>query len=518
MKTKTKLIFSTLFLFISTLQNANSENIKSEKEDKCNQEKTSEKKGALKEEVVETKHLIKLNGADFSYKATAGTMLLRDEGDNVKGSMFYIAYVKDESNAQRPITFCFNGGPGSSSVWLHMGVFGPKRVALDDEGKALVPNHLVENEYTILDATDLVFIDPISTGYSRPSPGEDVKQFHGVDEDIKAVAEFIRLYVTKNGRWDSPKFLAGESYGTTRASGLVGYLHDEYCMYSNGIILVSSILNFQTSDFNEGNDLPYVMFLPSYTATAWYHKKLSPDLQEKDLTSLLLEVKQFAETDYILALMKGDLLEDKDREIITQKLASYTGLSPYYIEENNLRVTETRFAKELLRSQRRVVGRFDGRFKGINYDSAGESCGLDPSLEIICGAFTANFNQYARKELKWEKDDNYKILANVWPWNWTYGKSVNQYLYVANTLREVMEKNPKLRIFVANGYYDLATPFFGTEYTFYHLGLDPSLRGHVSMGYYDAGHMMYIYKPMLIKFSQDVHQFIMNTLEAQKSD
>ena len=476
-------------------------------------EKENPKKNNLKEERSETNHIVKINGVDVSYKATIGTQLLKDEEGTVKGNMSYIAYTKDgEDSSSRPITFCFNGGPGSSSVWLHMGTFGPKRVALNEEGYALLPYHFVDNEYSILDVTDLVFIDPISTGYSKTAPGVDVKQFHGVDEDIRTVAEFIRLFATRNGRWDSPKFLAGESYGTTRAAGLAGYLHDEYCMYFNGILLVSSILNFQANDFNEGNDLPYMLFLPTYTATAWYHKRLSSELQAKELPMLLDEVKEFANREYALALIQGDILAPEEKEKMAQKLSYYTGLSANYYEDNNLRVNIYRFSRELLRKQKRTIGRFDGRFVGINNDVTGDSSTFDPSLEAVCGAFTATFNQYVRQDLKWEIDEQYKILANVSPWDWTYNKAVNQYLYVADTLRQVMTKNPALRVFVASGYYDLATPFAATEYTFQHLGLDPTIRSHVSMAYYDAGHMMYIYRPAMVKFKQDVTKFIKNTL------
>jgi carboxypeptidase C (cathepsin A) len=383
---------------------------------------------------------------------------------------------------------------------------------MTEKGEPLQPYHLIDNEYSILDLTDLVFIDPISTGYSKPAPGEDAKQFHGVDEDIKSVAEFIRLYITRNARWDSPKFLAGESYGTTRAAGLVGYLHDEFNMYFNGILLVSSVLNFQAYDFVEGNDLAYILFLPSYTATAWYHKKLPPDLQKLSLPQAVKESQDFALSEYTLAMMKGDILQGEEREKIVGKLARYTGIDSQIIEKNNLRLSIYRFAKSLLKKKN--IGRFDSRFVGLDNNFAGDSYSFDPSAEIIFGAFTANINQYVRKDLKWEKDDNYKILANVSPWN--YGKAINQYLNIAETLKEAMTKNSKLTVFIANGYYDLATPFCPTEYTFNHLGLDPSLLKNISMSYYEAGHMMYIHKPSLIKFKHDVSNFINKTLSKEQ--
>jgi carboxypeptidase C (cathepsin A) len=493
------------FIFSSTWSN---EEVKKEKEPET--EKTECKD---QEEYVETKHRVMINGQPVDYRAVAGTLILKDEKCKPKASMFYISYTKEGPHqmGERPITFCFNGGPGSSSVWLHLGVLGPKRVFLTDNGDALPPYHLVNNEFSLLDVTDLVFIDPVSTGFSRAIPPEEAKQFHGVEEDIKSVAEFIRLYLTRNQRWKSPKFIVGESYGTTRAAGLAGYLHDENFIYINGLILVSTVLNFQSLDFNAGNDLSYLLFLPSYTATAWYHKRLSPELQA-NFHDTLRAAREFVINDYSLALFKGDLLKPLERQRIVSQLARLTGLSPEYIDRSNLRIEMMRFAKELLRNQRQTVGRFDSRFKGIDADAVGERFEYDPSADAIFGAFTATMNQYIGTDLKWTKDAHYKILTNVQPWD--YGSS-NQYLNVAETLRSVMTKNPYLRVFVGNGYYDLATPFFATEYTFNHLGLDASLMNHVTMEHYDAGHMMYIYRPALIKLKQDLASFYEQTLKNQ---
>lgn len=463
----------------------------------------------LKEESSETSHSVVINGVEIKYKAVAGTMLLKDDKDNNKASIFYIAYTKEGGDAKRPITYCFNGGPGSSSVWLHLGVFGPRRVQIAKEGEVPPPYQLIDNDFSLLDLTDLVFIDPVSTGYSRAAPGEDVKQFHGVEEDVKWVAEFIRLYTTRARRWDSPKFIAGESYGTTRAASLAGYLHDDMNFYLNGVILVSSVLNFQTID--DESDLGAMLFLPSYTATAWYHKKLAPELQ-KDLPATLREVQAFVNTEYVLALMKGDQIDDKTRQNISAKLSRYTSLPVSYIERSNLRLCEKRFVKQLLREEKRVVGRFDSRYTGIDLNPCNDTSQEDPSAEAIFGLFTATFNQYVRNELKWEKDEQYKILANVWPWN--FGKdATNKYLDVATTLSTVMSKNPYLRVFVGSGYYDLATPYYATDYTFNHLGLDPSLRDHVQMEYYEAGHMMYLHRPSLIKMKKDLVKFIHTALE-----
>ncbi len=462
-----------------------------------------------KEQTIKTHHTVSIDGQQVKFTATVGTILLKEEAGKPKASIFYIAYTKDDvkDKSRRPVTFSFNGGPGSSSVWLHLGLLGPRRILMDEKGFALPPPYkLVNNEYSLLDETDLVFIDPVTTGFSRAVPGEDPKQFHGVEEDIHSVGEFIRLYTTRWERWSSPKFLIGESYGTTRAAGLAGYLQDRHGLYLNGIMLISSILNFETASFNPGNDLPYVLFLPTYTATAWYHHKLPPELQQ-DLKQTLKEVEEFARGEYATALFKGDAMSPEERQQIVHKLARYTGLSPEYIERSNLRVKIFRFVKELLRDQRRTVGRLDSRFTGIDRDAAGEAFEYDPSYAAIQGPFTAMMNDYVRTQLDFKSDLPYEILTGrVRPWN--YGKYKNRYVDVAETLRAAMTKNPALKVFVANGYFDLATPFFATEYTFNHLQLDPELRGHVSMGFYEAGHMMYINRASLVRLKADLADFI----------
>ena len=359
-----------------------------------------------------------------------------------------------------------------------------------------------------------MFIDPVSTGYSRPVPGEDAKQFHGVTQDIESVGEFIRLYTTRVQRWSSPKFLIGESYGTTRAAGLSAHLHQTLGMYLNGIMLVSAILNFQSARFDLGNDLPYILFLPSYAASAWYHKKLPDSLQSKPLREFLREVEAFAVGDYNVALMKGDALSGDERAAVIDQLVRYTGLSATYVEHTNLRINIHRFVKELLRDERRTIGRFDSRFKGIDRDAAGERHEYDPSYAIIQGAYTAALNHYMRSVLAFKSDRLYEILtANVQPWD--YSKFQNQYVNVAEDLRKAMTYNPFLQVFVANGYYDLATPYFATEYTFHHLGLDPELQGHVTMGYYEAGHMMYLRRLSLAALKNDLASFIDHTLSAR---
>lgn len=468
----------------------------------------SEKTAEIASPVV-TKHTLTIGGKAISYSATAGYMKITDEAGKHKANIFYTAYIKDgEHNDARPITFAFNGGPGSSSVWLHMGALGPKRVILGDNGEMPAPPfRITDNEYSWLEFTDLVFVDPVGTGYSRPAAEEKREQFHGIREDAESVGDFIRRYTTQNKRWLSPKFLAGESYGTTRAAALSGYLQDTYGMYLNGLLLISSVLDFQTIRFSESNDWPYILYLPSYTATAWFHKKLAADLQG-DLDKAVAEAREFALHDYLLALAKGDRLPSTDRDRIAEKLARLTGLTKEFVLQANLRIHGQRFTKELLRSERRTVGRLDSRFKGIDRDAAGETPDFDPSYDaVILGPFSATVNDYLRSELGYENDLPYEILTGkVRPWNW--GNAEGGFPNVAETMREAITKNPNLKVFVANGYYDLATPFFATEYTMDHLGLDPTLQTNISMQYYPAGHMMYIQKSSLAKFQKDVKAFI----------
>jgi carboxypeptidase C (cathepsin A) len=445
------------------------------------------------EKSSKTQHTIHVNGQELRYTAVAGTLLLRKDDGKPKASIFYIAYTLDGADAtKRPLTFSFNGGPGSSSVWLHMGALGPRRVPLTPEGTPVPPPyHVIDNQQTALAFTDLVFIDPVTTGFSRNAPGVDPKEFHGLEEDLDSVSDFIRLYLTRYERWDSPKFLAGESYGTTRAAGLSKYLLERHGIYLNGITLISSALNFQTLDFRKGNDLPYVMFLPSYTATAWFHKKLPADLQSGDVQHAVEEARKFAGTTYALALMKGDKLSESERKQIVQQLARLTGLSEKYIDESNLRIQDQRFMKELLRGDRVTVGRYDSRLEGVDLDAISEAPEYDPSYAAVQGAYTAAFNEYVRKELNWQTDVPYEILTpKVRPWN--YSEFINAYVDVSDRLGTAMSQNQFMHVLQMNGYYDLATPFFATEYTFDHLGIPPKLHKNISMAYCGAGHMLYL--------------------------
>ncbi|HSF82741.1 MAG TPA: hypothetical protein VLA49_16010 [Anaerolineales bacterium] len=484
-----------------------------ENEGKNKVEAKKEEAPVPKEQSVVTQHAIMLDGKELKYTVTAGTMILKEEdqekGEKPKASIFYIAYTLDgvEDTSQRPLTFSFNGGPGSSSVWLHLGMLGPKRVLVDEQGNPFPPPYkLVENEYTLLDKTDLVFIDPVSTGYSRPVPGEKAEEFHNIKKDVESVGEFIRLWTTRSKRWASPKFLIGESYGTTRGAALSGFLQEQCGMYLNGIMLVSVVLNFQTIRFDPGNDLPFILFLPTYAATAWYHQKLEDDLQA-DLQKTLAEVEAFALTEYTLALMKGSALPKEERAQIAKKLARYSGLSEKYIQQTDLRINIYRFTKELLREQGLTVGRLDSRFTGVDRDSAGENFEFDPSYAAIQGVYTATLNQYVRAELQYESDLPYEILAPLYM-KWKYDVYENQYVNVAETLRKGIATNPALKVFVANGYYDLATPYLATRYTFDHLGLDEKLRNNITMADYEAGHMMYVHLPSLQQLKADLAAFI----------
>lgn len=482
--------------------------------------KTETKKPSIKEILTESYHSVFINGQEIEYKVVTGTLILKEEneeheeGFKPKASIFFTAYTKvnHEDPATRPLTFSFNGGPGSSSVWLHLGLLGPRRVQMgDQEGAAPRPPYrLVPNKSSLLDKTDLVFIDPVSTGLSRAYPGEKSKQFHEFQKDIESVGDFIRLYTSRYERWASPKFLIGESYGTTRASGLAGYLQNRHGFFLNGIMLVSTILNFQTARFGPGNDLPYVLFLPTYTATAWYHKRLPADLQA-DLHKALAEAESFAAGEYQTALFKGDALSANERNAIAEKLARLTGLSVDYIHQTNLRIVIYRFVKELLRSERKTIGRLDSRYTGFDRDAAGELNEFDPSYAAIQGVYTAALNDYLRRDLKFESDLPYEILnGNVWPWN--YEKFQNQFVNVAETLRSAITFNPALKVIVANGYYDLATPYFATQYTFNHLELPEELRGNISMTYYEAGHMMYVRMESLARLKLDLAAFMEGAL------
>ena len=498
-----------------------------------------------------TDHTVTAGGKTIHYRVTAGYMVMRDwsekkkpeEGDDDKGrepasakegdkskekdkdhkdepkqkaKVFYVAYTRtDVGNdpSKRPIMYSFNGGPGSASVWLHLGALGPRRTELTDRGEApLPPYHLVDNEATWLDATDLVFIDPVSTGYSRSAPGEDPKQFHGFKEDLASVGDFIRLYTSRNARWASPKFIIGESYGTTRAAGLSDYLQERYGFYVNGIILVSSVLDFSSIRFGPGNDRPYPLFLPSYTAAAWYHKKLPPDLQSKPLADVLRESENFASNPYLLALVRGDQLDQNHRKELAGNLARLTGLPAETIAQWNFRIPAQRFFFDLLKDRNRSIGRYDARFTGIRYEPGTEEYDFDPSYEAVLGPYSAMMNDYLRRELKFESDLPYEMIADVRPWNFANVAS-NQYLDVAEDLRKAMSRNPYLKLWVCCGYYDLATPYYAAEHVLHAMQLDPTIRDNVRTTFYEAGHMIYINHASLLQFRKDADAFMQDALK-----
>ncbi len=467
----------------------------------------------VEEKPVVTKHQITAGNRTLSYTATAGMLPIMNAAGETEADVFFIAYTLDNAGPieRRPLMFSFNGGPGSSSVWLHLGALGPKRVKMLDDGSMPAPPfQLVDNEYTWLGETDLVFIDPVGTGYSRPRKADLGKKFWNVQGDIESVGEFIRMYLTRYERWTSPLFLVGESYGTTRAAGLAGHLIDKGIAF-NGIVLVSSILNFQTARFAKGNDLPYVLFLPTYTATAWYHKKLPADLQA-DLRKALNESEKWAEGPYAEALAKGDRLGAAERRAVIDKLHRLTGLEKRYLARSDMRIEIQHFCKELLRDRDRSVGRLDSRFQGIDATGVSERPDFDPTMSIIFPPYTTTFNQYVRTALGYKTDRTYNILGGVGRWEFGSGG----YPDTSEALRSAFAKNPYMKLFVASGYFDLATPYFATEYTLSHMGLDSGLRKNVTTAYYEAGHMMYIHTKSLEKLNKDVASFVGEALRGNR--
>jgi carboxypeptidase C (cathepsin A) len=418
--------------------------------------------------------------------------------------------------AKRPITFAYNGGPGSSSIWLHMGALGPRRVVTSDAAPTPPPPYtLVDNADSILDKTDLVMIDPVGTGVSKAVGEAKDKDFWGVDPDIESVSRFIRQYVTDNGRWNSPKFLLGESYGTTRSAGVVDYLQTKANMAFNGVILVSVALDLEAIFDLPGNDRTFPLFLPTYAAVSWYHKVLP--VQPADRASFLDEVRRFAQGEYASALLQGSDLPAAERTAVLEKLHRYTGLSVDYLDKANLRVTEGEFTQELLREHHETVGRLDARFVGPTLDVLAKEADYDPQSAAISAAYTAAFLHYFHDELKFGRDETYVVEAEVWR-KWDYRHKAPGLPFplptLTNTgldLAHALVYNPNLRVLVLNGYYDLATPFLATEYVMSHLGIEKDLQSHVEMKYYDAGHMMYVHEPSLKKFKEDVAGFIERT-------
>lgn len=455
---------------------------------------------------VERYHEILLNGEKRKYLSRAGVLPLKDARGETEAEVFFTAYeLQEEESSRRPLTFVFNGGPGSSSVWLHMGAIGPKRVVMEPEGwMPRPPFRLEENSDTWLDRTDLVFIDPVETGYSRAATEKLIDKFWGYKGDIESVGNFIKLYLSTYGRWASPLFLAGESYGTTRAAGLAEDLVNKGIAFS-GIVLISTAINLRPIFFGPGDDLPFMLFVPTYAAAAWYHRRIDEKHLENNLPDYLQEVSAWAESDLNAALVKGDRLSAGEMETVASKLAEYTGLDPEYIKGTNLRVNIHRFCRELLRDERRSIGRLDARFRGIEPDKIDDMPEYDPSMIAIRPAYTTMLNSYAVSDLGVETHMPYRMMHHFSErkWQWENGTLP----HTGEFLRSAMAKNPYMKVLVAQGYYDLATPHFATEYMVSHLNLDSEVRKNLTISYYDAGHMFYLDTGSLSAFKHDVDEF-----------
>jgi len=462
------------------------------------------------EKAIETSHEITIGERTLKYKATVGRLPLKNyapDKSEIEAQVFFTYYAAetDKPLGERPLTFAFNGGPGSASVWVHLGALGPQRVVISADGTLLPPPYKLEaNPHTWLTETDLVFIDPVGTGYSQAKDEETAKKYYDVDGDIASIGEFMRLFLTRYDRWTSPLYIAGESYGTTRGAGLAGYLIDRGIAFA-GIIFISTVLSMQTIRFREGNDLPYALYVPAYTATAWYHNQLAPELQARELTELLKEVEEFAFGAYTLALMQGDRLGAEARTDIVNRLAHYTGLSKTYVENRDLRIEHWRFCKELLRDRGVIVGRLDSRLTAREGDKAAEAPDFDASGSHLRPPFTVGINDYLRRSLGYVTDQPYMVSGdNVnGSWKWANGT----FTETTTALAAALAKNNHMRVLFTCGYYDLATPYTAAEYTAAHLGIDASLLGNLSFTYYPAGHMMYVEESSLVKLAEDIRVF-----------
>jgi len=480
-----------------------------EKKEPAKEEKKEEKKDDKKPEspaLVEASHNVIVKGNRVEYKSTAGTLTLTKLYGEPRADIFHTAYVRTDldaaARAKRPVCFCFNGGPGSSSVWLHLGAFGPRRVVLPAEGVTAPapPYEMTDNQYTLLADCDLVFIDPVSTGLSRPEKGEEAHQFHGYREDVESVGDFIRLWVTKNQRWSSPKFLMGESYGGIRGAGLAEHLQSRYGMYLNGLIVVSGLFDFKTLSPEDQNDVPFLTWLPGMTAVAHYHRKLAPELQA-DFAKTLERAVEFARGRYALALLKGAALPEEERKAVAAELSALTSLPVELVLRSNLRIDPSLFRRKVLEAEDKVIGRFDGRVSGVE---------ADPSYDVVYGAFATTMNSYLRDPagLNYQTDRPYEILGGPGMTPWNFSLATNEYLEVASTLGKALNMNASLKVFIACGYHDLATPGEAIDYSVRHMDLTPAQRANFTWQHYDGGHMMYTSLPSLEKLSADVSAFV----------
>ena len=450
--------------------------------------------------------VITIAGIEVPYKVTTGKLQLKEDDGKARASIFHVSYERTDTKdaATRPVMFAFNGGPGSSSVWLHIGVLGPKIVKLPGDGTRppIPPVRLVDNPLSILDVCDLVFIDPVSTGYSRAEKDVKPDEFHGLDEDIESVGDFIRRWVSEHERWSSPKYLLGESYGGIRAAGLSNHLQSRYGMSLNGVVMLSTLLDFSTLDPSEGNDLAYLVYLPSLTGVAHFHKKI-----EGDRDALVKECTEFAFGDYAAALLKGHDLDPQVKITIADKLARLTGIDAATWLARDLRLDSAFFRAELLRKQGKVLGRFDGRVAWDSTNKAAEMPEYDPSYSLAYGAFSTAMLGYLGHDLGYKEDQPYEILTGkVQPWRWN---RTNEVVNMSGKLASAMRDNPHLRVLVMGGRTDLATPPAGVAYSVSHMSnLPESARHQITNTYYDGGHMFYLNPPDLIKCRTDLVNFI----------
>jgi carboxypeptidase C (cathepsin A) len=480
-----------------------------QKDEKAKEEKPKEEKPKV------TTGKVTLGGKLMHYEAQAGTVpVLKDDG-TPRANIFYVYYAAVDTDAKRlaakdaaarPIVFCFNGGPGASAVWLHLGGLGPRRVDLSPEG--LSPStvaRVVDNANSVLDAADLVFVDPVGTGVSRAAKGEDAQQFYGPREDIEAVSEFVRLFTTREQRWASPKYLLGESYGVLRVGGLVDHLQQRHKMFFEGVALMSGILSFQTLGAAIGNDLPHVVFLPGLTATAHYHKRLPPDLQSMAQDKAVAAARAFAQGEYATALLRGAALADDERARIAGQLARFTGLTVEQAQEQDLRIDPSFFREMLLRKEGKILGRFDARVLGEDGDRSSQNPDFDPSFSNIVGGFASAVNAYVRGELGYESDHPYHLLASL---PWRSQKYEGRYVSTEAELNSAMVNNPRLRVLVLAAYRDLACPEDAVQYSLAHFTLPPAVRANISTQRYESGHMMYLYRPDAEKLRKDLVDFV----------
>ena len=457
---------------------------------------------------------VEIDGKTIQLIAISGTYKLRDEANNPLALFGYTSYMKEGAKKTRPIVFAFNGGPGSSSFWLHMGVLGPKRITVNDpDYTSAAPYQIVNNNYSILDIADLVMIDPVGTGLSVPLGAHTFDEFWGVDQDIRSISLFITQYLIEQGRMNSPKFLLGESYGTFRNAGIMDHMLNQG-IAMNGVIMVSAVFDLRTLIFPPDDDIPYLMHFPTYAASAWYHNQI-PD-KEPNLEKFIDEIRSFTENSYAPALFKGDRISSEQKNTVAGQLAKYTGLSKDYWLKSNLKVAGSEYFAEALRSKGLVIGRLDSRYTGINQDLISQFGSHDPQSAAISPAYITGFLDYFHNTLGVRKDLQYTITAGrregfEWDWyhkgneRWNTQAAIN----TAPDMARALSRDPNMKVLILNGYYDIATVFYGVEYTIDHLGLTPEIRDNIIMKYYEAGHMMYTHHPSLIKFKEDVGSFIL---------